>query len=244
MKGRLAAFRRLYAVQGAWNFEHMLGIGMGHAAAPLLAELERDAPERYREAAARSAAFFNSHPYLAGLALGSSVRAEYDATPGPQIERLRQALCSPLGALGDQLFWAGIVPGLVAATLAAITGGAGLGAVIAFLVTFNVIRAWVGWWGLRTGLAAGTGVGAAIRQSWLPRAAALAGIFAGLGIGIAAPLVAIWYLAPFGRAGAGAALVLAAAGVIGSRLAGPRYAAPRFGLAALGAALVLASVVA
>ena len=31
--------------------------------------------------------------------------------PAPQIARLRTALCSPLGALGDELFWAGLVPG-------------------------------------------------------------------------------------------------------------------------------------
>ena len=30
--------------------------------------------------------------------------------PGAQITRLRAALTSPLGALGDQLFWAGVVP--------------------------------------------------------------------------------------------------------------------------------------
>ncbi len=243
MRGRLAALRRLYAVQGAWNYERMLGIGMGYAAEPLLEELARTDPARHREAVARSAQFFNSHPYLAGLALGAAVRGEYDGAPGAQISRLRTALCSPLGALGDQLFWAGAVPATVGAAVAAVTLGAGPWAVVALVVVFNVFRAWVAAWALGTGLESGTGVGAAIRQSWLPRTAHLAGIAAGLGIGIAVPLVAVWYLAPFGRGGIAGALALAAGGVIAARLAGPMYAAPRFALSALAAALLFRLVI-
>ena len=243
MKGRLSALRRLYAVQGAWNYERMLGVGMGYAAQPLLEQLERSDPARHREAVARSAEFFNSHPYLAGLALGSAVRAEYDGTPGAQISRLRTALCSPLGALGDQLFWAGAVPATVGAALAAVTLGAGPLAVLALLAGFNVFRGWVAAWALRTGLASGTGVGAAMRQSWLPRTAHLAGVAAGLGIGIAVPLVAVWFLAPFGQGGVIGALALAAGGVIAARLAGPMYAAPRFALLALAAALLVRLVI-
>jgi mannose/fructose/N-acetylgalactosamine-specific phosphotransferase system component IID len=59
MKGRLAALLRLYAIQGAWNYERMLGLGMGYAAEPLLDELARGDRERHREAVARSAEFFN-----------------------------------------------------------------------------------------------------------------------------------------------------------------------------------------
>ena len=243
MKGRLAALRRLYAIQGAWNYERMLGLGMGYAAEPLLDELAHGDRERHREAVTRSAEFFNSHPYLAGLALGAAVRGEYDRVAGAQITRLRTALCSPLGALGDQLFWAGAVPASIAATVAAVTLGAGPWAVAVFLVVFNVFRAWVAYWALRTGLESGMTVGAAIRQSWLPRAAHLAGIGAGLAIGVAVPLVAVWFLEPFGRGGVVAALALAAGGVIAARLAGPMYAAPRFALSALAAALVFRLVI-
>ena len=63
-------------------------------------------------------------------------------------------------------------------------------------------------------------------------------IAAGLAIGIAVPLVAVWYLAPFSRGGVAGALALAAGGVIAARLAGPMYAAPRFALSALAAALL------
>jgi PTS system mannose-specific IID component len=104
MKPRTEALIRLLAVQASYTYERMAGIGVGHASAPLLRDVFalRSARER-REAVARSADFFNSHPYLAGVAVGAEVRAEQQGIPGPVITRLRTALSGPLGALGDQL---------------------------------------------------------------------------------------------------------------------------------------------
>ncbi len=238
MTGRLRAFLRLYAVQGSWNYERMLGVGMGYAAEPLLEDLRRIDPARHAEAVVRSAEFFNSHPYLAGLALGASVKAEYDGAPGAQVSRLRTALCSPLGALGDQLFWAGVLPAMLGLTLAAVALGASGWAVVAFLVAFNLVRAWTGSWALRTGLRSGMMVGAAINASFLPRAAAVAGAAAGFAVGLAAPLVAVWLAGALGRSQLLGAIGIAAAGVLASRLAGPRYAAPRFALLAFVATLL------
>ena len=117
----------------------MLGVGMGYAAEPLLEDLKTVDPVRHGEAVVRSAEFFNCNPNLAGLALGATARAEYEAVPGPQIARLRTALCSPLGALGDELFWAGLVPALMRARAGggrcwAPAGGRSLG----FLVLYNL----------------------------------------------------------------------------------------------------------
>lgn len=238
MTGRLRALLRLYAVQGAWNYERMLGVGMGYAAEPLLDDLRRIDPVRHTEAVVRSAQFFNSHPYLAGLALGASVRAEYDGAPGAQVSRLRTALCSPLGALGDQLFWAGLLPALIGLTLAALALGAGAWVVAAFLVVFNLVRAWTAGWALGTGLRSGMRVGAAINASLIPRAAVVAGAAAGFAVGLAAPLVAIWLAGALGRSELLGAVGIASAGVIASRIAGPRYAAPKFALLAFGATLL------
>ncbi len=239
MKGASSARRRLLAVQGAWNYERMLGVGMGYAAAPLLQTLRERDPERFRAATMRSALFFNCHPYLAGLALGALARAEYDEIPSEQIIRLRAALCSPLGALGDQLFWAGLLPALLGASLAAIALGASWIAVVAFLVVFNAIRLYVAHWALETGLAAGMKVGAAIGASKLPRFVAWAGPAAGVAIGLAAPLVGEWLLHPFGSRAVLGTLLLAGTGIMASRLAGPRYSAPRFTLIAMGGAVLL-----
>jgi PTS system mannose-specific IID component len=194
MNGRWRAFLRLFAVQGSWNYERMLGVGMGYAAEPLLEDLGQADPTRHTDAVVRSAEFFNCHPYLAGLALGATVRAEYDQVPGPQIIRLRTALCSPLGALGDQLFWSGVLPALIAATLIALCLGAGLWVIAAFLLLYNAARIATGIWSLRTGLASGAEVGRRIAESWLPKAARRVGPVAGLLAGLAVPIAAAWSL--------------------------------------------------
>ena len=147
----------------------MTGVGMGHAAEPLLEDLKSVDPGRHAEASVRAAEYFNSHPYLAGVALGALVRAEYDLVPGAQITRLRAALTSPLGALGDQLFWAGVVPAAMGLAILGVVGGVGLGAIITVLVLYNLLRIATGVWALKTGLAHGMKVGAAMGESWLPR---------------------------------------------------------------------------
>src|SRR5207244_1881645 len=64
LKGALGrALLRLFAVQGSYNYERMLGVGVGVAEEPLLRDL---ADGKYRPAVARGAHFFNSHPYLTG----------------------------------------------------------------------------------------------------------------------------------------------------------------------------------
>ncbi len=192
MSGTLRSYLRLLAVQGAWNYERMLGVGMGYSATPLLRELARSDPDRYKDAVVRSAEFFNAHPYLAGLALGASVRAEYEQVPGAQVARLRTTLCSPLGALGDQVFWSGLVPALISVTLIALALGAGWWTVGAAFVIYAAVRLATGWWALRTGLAAGMGVAQAIAGSWLPAAARWLGPAAAFLVGAAVPVTAAW----------------------------------------------------
>src|SRR2546427_68277 len=115
---------RLFTVQGSWNYERMQGVGFGVAEEPLLRDLATSqGAAAYRAALARGAHFFNAHPYLCGMAVGAAARAEHDGTPPDQVERLRTALCGPLGSLGDRLVWAGWLPlnsGLVVAGVAAV----------------------------------------------------------------------------------------------------------------------------
>jgi mannose PTS system EIID component len=234
MTGGWRALLRLMAVQGSWNYERMLGVGMGYAAEPLLEDLKTVDPVRHGEAVVRSAEFFNCNPNLAGLALGATARAEYEAVPGAQIARLRTALCSPLGALGDELFWAGLVPALMGLALVAVVLGAGWWAILGFLVTYNVVRLLTAVWALRTGLDAGMRVGSAIGTSWVPGAAARVGPVAGAAVGLALPLAAGWYLRGFGWTGAVGALAVAAVGAAVTRWFGPSLTSVRFALLAMG----------
>ncbi len=193
MTARWQAIVRLLAVQAAWTYERMTGIGVGHAAAPLLRHHLRSQPREAQLAAiARSAEFFNSHPYLAGVAVGAVVRAERDGTQGPTILRLRTALSGPLGALGDQLVWAGQVPALIGLAVAAVPW-MGASAVLLAVIVHNVLRLGLTVWGLDLGLREGLAVGGALQRSWLPRRADDAQRLAAFAVGLAVP-VAGWFL--------------------------------------------------
>jgi len=233
VRGRGRALLRLMAVQGAWSYERMIGIGMGYASQPLLSDLEAGDPARHREATARSAEFFNSHPYLAGLALGASARAEHDGVEGAKIQRLRTALCSPLGALGDQLFWAGLVPILMSLTLVGLALGTGAWILLPLVLLYNVVRFLVTRWALVTGLNTGLQVGTAISSSWLPRAVSRIAGPAGYFAGLALPLVGAWLLTPWMSSIRGPALVTLASGAVtlaARRWGGSRWSSLRVGL--------------
>lgn len=231
--GRVRAFLRLLAVQGDWNYERMLGVGMGYAAEPLLDELRTRDPERHTAAVVRSAEFFNCNPNLAGLALGALARAERDGVPGEQVTRLRTALCGPLGAIGDRFFWAGVVPALSALAIAAVVLGAGAWAIAGFLLAYNALRIGTGWWSLHTGLHEGLQVGGAVGRSWLPRAAERVGPLAGFAVGLAIPLAGRWLMNGFAPTAMALAVFLAAGGVALSRWGGTHYSAVRYALVVL-----------
>ena len=191
------AFLRLFAVQGSWNYDRMLGLGVGVAAEPLLRALHDRDDGAYRAAVARSARFFNAHPYLAGLAVGAAARAERDGAAPAQIERLRSALIGPLGSLGDRLVWAGWLPLVSSAALAAVALGAGWLAIAAFLVVYNAGHLALRWWALREGWALGARVGTALHATVLQRSVSWALPAMALVAGFAIPLVAHTLAAPF-----------------------------------------------
>lgn len=244
MSARGQAVFRLLAVQAAWTYERMAGIGIGHAAAPLLEHhLTSQPAEARRAAVARSAEFFNSHPYLAGVAVGAVVRAEREGVPGPTILRLRTALSGPLGSLGDQLVWAGLVPALIGLALAA-TPWVGAWGVLAAVLIHNALRLALTIWGLDLGLRAGLNVGAALQRSWLPRRADDAQRLGAFAVGLAVP-IAGWYL--LRQDTAPVALGALAIGLIGALLAvaratRARVTGLRIGLVLIAAALLMVGV--
>lgn len=177
-------FLRLLAVQASWNYEIMLGTGIGFCLEPALRRLPggRDG-DAYRAAMARQSAYFNAHPYLAAVAVGSLARAELERAPPTQIERFRTALCGPLGSVGDRLVWAGWLPFCSLLALAAFGLGANaIPVLLIFLVAYNVGHLGLRVWGLRVGWRNGMRVASALanpvlRQgpSYIARGAALLG---------------------------------------------------------------------
>ena len=141
----LRSLIRLLSLQASFTFERLQGVGMAVAQEPLLEPLGRD-NEQIRAARARSAQYFNAHPFLAGIAAGALSRAELDHEDGERILRLRTALSGPLGALGDQLFWAGIVPAIMGVMLGASALGGGLQALLGIVIGYNITRVFVTGW--------------------------------------------------------------------------------------------------
>lgn len=234
------ALLRLFAVQASYNYERLLGVGAGVAEEPLLRDLVGDGVDgtsRYRAAVARGAHFFNAHPYLIGLAVGAAARAEHDGAPPDQVERLRAALCGPLGSLGDQLVWAGWLPMLSGLTLAAVALGAGWAAIAAFLVVYNTGHVALRWWALRAGWTHGTRVGQALHHPLLQRAAAALGPGMAGAVGFALPLTAAYVAAPFDLWARGALAATAAAGFLALRLRAGRLTGLQLGLSLSAGAL-------
>jgi mannose/fructose/N-acetylgalactosamine-specific phosphotransferase system component IID len=208
---------RCFAVQAAWSYERMLGPGAGWAAEPALRHLEGGVEgARYREALARHSTFFNAHPYLAGLAIGAATRAEFEGEPPERIVRLREALCSPLGSVGDRLVWATWLPACAAVGVSLVaTGHAVLGAVV-FLVLFNAVHAGCRLWALRAGWSRGLQVAGALSLPVVRTALEWSGPLAAFCVGIAVPLAFAWQLdgaPPAVWVGGGLGVVLVAAAV-------------------------------
>jgi PTS system mannose-specific IID component len=163
-------FLRCLAIQGSWNYEILVGNGVGFCVEPALRQLPGGVDGRaYREALARQSVYFNAHPYLAALAIGALARAEVERVPPPRIERFRTALCGPLGSIGDRLVWAAWLPAcsLVALLLFGV-GYSAVAVVAGFLALYNIghvaLRDWALRAGWRHGLQVATALGHPVLQ--------------------------------------------------------------------------------
>ncbi|MGQ0765896.1 MAG: PTS system mannose/fructose/sorbose family transporter subunit IID [Gemmatimonadota bacterium] len=193
---RMAMFVRLLAVQGAWNYETLVGNGIGFAVEPALRLLPGGrGGGLYRAALARQSQYFNAHPYLASVAVGALARAELEMVDPARIERFRTALCGPLGSCGDRLVWAAWLPFSALVALAAYGLGSGpLVTVAVFLILYNTGHIALRVWGLETGFRRGLAVAPALGSQIFrdgPRAVSRAGaLVAGFAVPLAVARVA------------------------------------------------------
>jgi mannose/fructose/N-acetylgalactosamine-specific phosphotransferase system component IID len=230
---------RLLTVQACWNYERMIGVGLGYASEPLLRALPGGREgERYRGAMRRAARYFNAHPYLTGLAAGALARAEHEGVPGERIERLRTALLGPLGAVGDRLVWAGTLPAASAVGLVLCARApAGVGA-LALLALYNVPHVALRVWGLRAGWRSGTSLARALAEPVLTAGLRWVGPVAALGVGIALPFVAHRLAADLDLPAIGAGASSALGTWVAARWLAPALGGVRLGLLATVAVLL------
>lgn len=204
----LSMMVRLFAVQGSWNYEILMGTGVGFCVEPALRLLPggKDGAA-YRAALARQSAYFNAHPYLASVAVGALARAELDEESPERIERFRTALCGPLGSVGDRLVWAAWLPFCSLSALVAFGLEARpLHVVLLFLVLYNVGHVALRVWGLQTGWRRGTRVAAALGNPVLRHGPQYIARAAALLAGLALPLALVRVIGA-GRALLGAVLI-------------------------------------
>jgi PTS system mannose-specific IID component len=219
---RAAIFLRLLAIQGSWNYETLLGNGIGFCLEPALRRLPggRDGAA-YREALARQSQYFNAHPYMAAAAVGALARAELDGEAPERIIRFRTALCGPLGSVGDRLVWASWLPLCSIVALGAFGLGAGAtGTLLIFLALYNFGHFGLRLWALQAGYTHGLRVASALGSPVLrngPTILARTGALLG---GLSLPLVLDRIIGP-GHAVFGVVLLAATVGgVLLARLHG------------------------
>ncbi len=187
---RAAILLRLFAIQGSWNYETLMGNGMAFCLEPALRSLPGGVrTPRFKEAIARESRYFNAHPYLAAFAVGALARAELDGEAPERIERFRAALCGPLGSVGDRLVWAGWLPLSSWVALALFGWRASAAAVvITFLLFYNVAHVALLVWGLTTGWNRGLAVAGGLAHPVLRRGPTIVGRAAALAAGVGIPL--------------------------------------------------------
>lgn len=110
----LSILLRSFLIQNVWNYQSYLSIGFCFCLVPIAKKLMHS-KEDLTQFFNRHLNFFNAHPYFASYAIGAISKVEEELLIEndqelSKVERLKNALVGPLGAVGDQLFWANIKP--------------------------------------------------------------------------------------------------------------------------------------
>jgi PTS system mannose-specific IID component len=234
---------RTLLVQASFNYDRMIGVGWAFAIEPLLRTLPGGTGgERYRSAMRRATQFFNSHPYMAGMAIGAVAKVEHEGLSDETIRRLRHALIGPLGSVGDKLIWAGVLPVSVAAGLVVTAGVSPIAGALTFLGLYNGVHFVIRSWALRAGWTEGKQVSRALTAKGIQRGLRLLGPLAALSAGLALPVLADWLSSGFSVRAQASMVAVACLALIFSRWLVPTFGGLRFGLTAAAIALVVGAV--
>ena len=132
---------RSYFIQGSWNSERMLALGLCYALMPVLKRLYSTDEEK-RAFLHRHLSFFNAHPYTSSWILGAIAKLEQESVnqqwdSNRPITIFKERLFGPLGTIGDTLFWKLLKPiaamvGVICSILLGLTG------VLIFFLVYNI----------------------------------------------------------------------------------------------------------
>lgn len=165
--GWVGSFVRSFAIQGSWNYRTMIGSGFAFALVPFLRGSGLTG-EQLASATRRHLEFFNTHPYLSGIALGAVARMESENVDPETIHRFKEAIQGSLGGLGDTLVWGAWRPATLLLALAVAWAGTPPWVpVLLFLALYNTGHLAIRWWGFRLGLEEGRDVAGRLRVAGL-----------------------------------------------------------------------------
>lgn len=230
-QGMVRSWLRALLVQSSWNYERMIGVGVAFASEPILRKLPSGVGgHEYHEALGRATTQFNSHPFLAGAAIGALGRAEHQGLPLEQMSRFRTALAGPLGSVGDKLVWAGSLPiaSAIGLTLAVVVSP--IAAVVVLLAVHNTVNVSLRVWALRAGWHGGISVASRLGVPTLKWGLRIAGPGTALALGVMLPIVTAWLVRDFEPNSVTAVGVVAAVGVVLARWLWPTLGCIRYGL--------------
>lgn len=224
---RAAVFLRSFAIQASWNYRTLIGHGFAFALLPALRTVHRGDAEGLRAAVRRHAHLFNSHPYLAPMALGAVAMLEAEGEDPAVIDRFKTAVRGSLGTIGDRLVWVGWRPVSLLFALALLVAGAAWWlAVAAFLAVYNAGHLLLRSWSYRLGLREGKRVGEHMRRSGIGAVQRMLPVVGTFLVGLVAPLVVAGRLLDVAGLPTGDALPAAWAAVAAvAAVAGARFGA-------------------
>lgn len=209
----IRAFLRTFAIQGSWNYGSFQAGGLVYALIPLLRRIHAGDPVELRRSLQRHLQYFNGHPYLGPLAVGALARAEEEGMSGDDMDRLRRALSSATGAVGDRLVWASWRPFCLLCSILLYALGAGPWTSVAvFLLGYNAghltLRVWAFHTGWEKGLDAAAALGArTLAQGVRYLAAANQFLLGGVAVTLAFAIPQLSDVATLGACGAALAAV-------------------------------------
>jgi PTS system mannose-specific IID component len=114
LRVRRRVWLRQFLIQGCWNFEGMQNLGFAYSILPALRDRYGGRPEEFSRALKRHLEFFNTHPAMAAVILGATIRLEERVAGGEADPRaigtFKVGLMGSLGAIGDSYFWGALKP--------------------------------------------------------------------------------------------------------------------------------------
>ena len=168
---------RSYWLQSSFNYETMQSGGWLFAMIPGLEKVHTNKND-LAASMYHNLDFINTHPFLVTFVMGIVLSLEQNKLDTQTIRAVRISAASPLGGIGDALFWLTLVPITAGITSnMAINGNAA--APIIFLVIFNAVqfalRFWLMNWSYKLGTSAIDALTANMQA--FTRAASIMGVF-------------------------------------------------------------------